>query len=162
MRAVDRILGMPIMGEAARLYFPGRVAEGARALKSHAARGNLVKSVIHSIALASLLALAPASAFAWGAIAVSDGKGQSADDVGYGYSTGQDSEADAKKSAMKSCRAKNASCKVVVTFETCGAYAVSGNRWGTGEGETKGAARRYALANCGNEACRLVLAECDE
>ena len=121
-----------------------------------------MKIDLRTLALCSLLALAPTGVLAWGAIAVSDGKGQSAEEVGYGYVVGEDSEDDAKKGAMKECRAKNKVCKVVVTFETCGAYAVSGSRWGTGDSSTKGAARRQALANCGNEACKLVIAECDE
>lgn len=121
-----------------------------------------MKLDLKSLAVAGLLALAPASAMAWGAIAVSDGKGQSADEVGYGYQLGSDTEDEAKKGAMKECRAKNKTCKVVVAFETCGAYAVSGSRWGTGDSSTKGAARRQALANCGNEACKLVISECDE
>lgn len=112
--------------------------------------------------LAGFLVLAPASAFAWGAIAVDDEKGTSGSGVGYGYVTGADDEKAAERGAMKECRAKNKSCKVAITFETCGAYAASANRWGTGEGSTKGAARRTALANCANEACKLVVAECDE
>jgi hypothetical protein len=110
--------------------------------------------------LAGFLCLAPVSAFAWGAIAVDDEKGSS--NAGFGYVTGEDSEKAAERGAMKECRARNKSCKVAITFESCGAYAASANRWGTGEGVTKGAARRIALANCGNEACKLVVAQCDE
>ena len=121
-----------------------------------------LKPEIRSLVLAGLLALLPASAFAWGAIAVSDGKGQSADEVGWDWVVGEDSEDDAKAGALKSCRAKNKSCKVAVTFETCGGYAVSGSRWGSADAATKGAARRQALANCGNEACKVVVVQCDE
>lgn len=117
---------------------------------------------IRALALAGLMALTPAAALGWGAIAVDDSKGQNADDVGYGFVIGEDSEKAANNGAIKQCKTKNKSCKAVIAFEQCGAYAVSGNRWGTGEGVTKGAARRQALANCGNEACKLVVAECDE
>ena len=112
--------------------------------------------------LACFLAMAPASALAWGAIAVDDEKGVSGSGVGFGYVTGEDNEKAAERGALKECRAKNKACKVAITFETCGAYAGSANRWGTGEGVTKGAARRAALANCGNEACKLVVSECNE
>lgn len=112
--------------------------------------------------VAGYLALATAPAFAWGAIAVDDEKGSGGSNVGYGYVTGEDTEKGAERGALRECRAKNKSCKVAITFEACGAYAASANRWGTGEGATKGAARRIALANCANEACKLVVAECDE
>lgn len=118
-------------------------------------------SLLRSLALAGLVALAPTSVFAWGAIAVDDEEGQSAAEVGYGYVTGESSEAAAKRGALKECRAKNSSCKVVLAFESCGAYAVSGKRWGTGEGSSAGGARRQALANCANEACKVVIAECN-
>ncbi|MCA0401138.1 MAG: DUF4189 domain-containing protein [Proteobacteria bacterium] len=121
-----------------------------------------MKLQLRGFLLAATIALAPTHVMAWGAIAVDDGKGRSADDVGYGYVVGANTEKEANSGALKQCRAKNKSCKVVIAFETCGAYAVSGNRWGTGEGVTKGAARRIALANCGNEACKVVAAECDE
>lgn len=105
--------------------------------------------------------LLPVSAFAWGAIAVDDQDGQKADDVGYGYVTGEESEDAAKRGALRECRKKNKTCKVMITFETCGSYAVSGRRWGTGEGSTEGAARRVALLNCGNAACKPVISECN-
>jgi Domain of unknown function (DUF4189) len=111
--------------------------------------------------LAIALAFVPASAFAWGAIAVDDKAGQSAEDAGYGFVTGEKNEAAASRGAMKECRAQNKACKVVITFETCGAYASSGRRWGAGEGVTEGAARRKSLVNCGNEACKVVVAECN-
>jgi hypothetical protein len=103
----------------------------------------------------------PAHAFAWGAIAVDDKDGQSAADVGYGYVTGENSEEAARRGAMRECRKSNKTCKVMITFESCGSYAVSGRRWGTGEGVTEGAARRQALLNCGNAACRPVISECN-
>ncbi|CAN1561844.1 Domain of unknown function DUF4189 [Rhabdaerophilaceae bacterium] len=116
---------------------------------------------LKSALLAALLVLAPASAFAWGAIAVSDAEGKNAEEVGYGFVIDEDNEDDAKREALKACRANNRSCKVAVTFETCGGYAVSGSRWGSADAATKGAARRIALANCGNAACRVVTTQCN-
>ena len=62
-------------------------------------------------ALAGFLVLAPAAAFAWGAIAVDDEKGVSGSGVGYGYVTGEDNEKAAERGALKECRARNKSCK---------------------------------------------------
>lgn len=116
-----------------------------------------------SIRFAAMLAVIamPAAAFAWGAIAVQDGEGLSAADIGYGYVVNEKSENDARRGALHECRKKNETCKVAITFETCGSYAASGRRWGTGEGATEGAARRQALLNCGNAACKPVVTECN-
>ena len=73
------------------------------------------------------------SAFAIGAIAVDDSVGEN--DPGYGFVTGEDSEAAAKAGAMKQCKSSgNDNCKVVVWFKTCGAYASSKKYYGYGFG----------------------------
>lgn len=121
--------------------------------------GVIMKKIRLAVLVGALIM--PAAAFAWGAIAVDDQDGQKADDVGYGYVTGENSEDAARRGAMRECRKSNKSCKVMITFESCGSYAVSGRRWGTGEGVTEGAARRQALLNCGNVACKPVISECN-
>ena len=100
------------------------------------------------------------SAFAIGAIAVDDSVGDT--DPAYGFSTGHDSEASAKKAAMKFCKEHGDNCKVVVWFKTCGAYASSKKYYGYGFGKSKGIATRAALEMCGQKSCRVVVAECDE
>ena len=108
------------------------------------------------------LALAGA-AFGWGAIAVDDAIDTHPDDVGYGFSTGHNSEAAAASGALEECKgAGNDSCKVILTFKACGAYATSKRKFGVGEGSTKERAEQAALIMCGQQSCQVVSAECDE
>lgn len=109
-----------------------------------------------------VFALASGPAFAVGAIAVDDDVGLSADQVGYGYATGADNRKEAEHRAMQACREHgNDSCKVVVWFETCGAYAASKEHSGIGYGASREVAKRQALEQCGTEHCRIVVAECE-
>ena len=109
-----------------------------------------------------VFSLASAPAFAVGAIAVDDEVGLSADQVGFGWATGADSRKEAEHKAMKACREHgNDSCKVVVWFETCGAYAASKEHYGIGYGASREVARSQALEQCGTEHCRIVVAECE-
>ena len=119
---------------------------------------------IRSLVLAAALAVASATAaLAWGAIAVDDEVGQQADDVGYGFSTGHDTEGEARRGAMAECRKSgNNSCKVVLTFKACGAYAASRRYYGVGEGSTKERAEQTAVQLCGRAACAVVISECDD
>ena len=100
------------------------------------------------------------SAFAVGAIAVDDSVGDT--DPGYGFVTGEDSESDAKKAALKQCRSSgNDNCKIVVWFKTCGAYASSKKFYGYGFGASKSVATAAALEMCGQNSCKVVVAECE-
>ena len=99
------------------------------------------------------------SAFAIGAIAVDDSVGET--DPAYGFSTGYDTEAEAKRAAMKFCKENGDNCKVVVWFKTCGAYASSKKYYGYGYGATKGKATAAALDMCGQKSCKVVVAECE-
>jgi hypothetical protein len=117
---------------------------------------------MRAVATAGLLLGAAQTAFAWGAIAVDDESGQTARDVGYGYVTGANSEAAAERGAMAECRKRNSkNCKVVLTFESCGAYAVDKSNWGTSEGVSENASRRNAIAQCGKAACKVAVAVCN-
>ena len=102
---------------------------------------------------------APLSAMAIGAIAVDDEVGAQA---GYGVSVGMSSESEAKQAALKECRsAGNTNCEVVATFEMCGAYAASKSYFGVGEGESQKVAEARAIEDCGNAACKIVVADCE-
>ncbi len=121
-----------------------------------------MKRSIRAVVTAGLLLGAAQSAFAWGAIAVDDEAGQSARDIGYGYVTGANSEAAAERGAMAECRKRNTkNCKVALTFETCGAYAVDKSNWGAAEGISEAASRRGAIAYCGTAACKVAVAVCN-
>lgn len=100
------------------------------------------------------------SAFAIGAIAVDDSVGDT--EPGYGFVTGEDSEAAAKAGAMKQCKSTgNDNCKVVVWFKTCGAYASSKKTYGYGFGASKGVAEKAALEMCGQGSCKIIIADCE-
>jgi hypothetical protein len=101
-------------------------------------------------------------AFGWGAIAVDDEYDRHADDVGFGYSSGHASEAAARAAAVREChRSDNEDCRVVLTFRTCGAYAVSRRHFGVGEGWSVRQAERAALDTCAVSSCRVVVSDCD-
>ena len=63
---------------------------------------------------------------------------------------------------VKQCRSSgNDNCKVVVWFKTCGAYASSKKYYGYGYGASKSAATSAALEMCGQNSCKVVIAECE-
>jgi hypothetical protein len=100
------------------------------------------------------------SAFAVGAIAVDDEVGET--EPGYGYVTGMDSEAEAKKGALKECSGNgNKNCKIAVWFKQCGAYANSRKYSGIGFGASKKIAEAKALDECGNAACKIIVSDCE-
>ena len=112
------------------------------------------------LCLAATLSLST-SAFAVGAIAVVDDEGDSAADVGYYIVFNKNSEAEAKKAALKDCRADgNKACKIGVWFTKCGAYATSKTTYGYGTGKTKATAQKNALEGCGS-GCKVVVADCE-
>lgn len=118
-----------------------------------------ITTLLSVLFLALTLAL-PSSAFAVGAIAVDDEEGDI--DPGYGYVTGMKNEGEAKAGALKECRANgNKNCKVAVWFKQCGAYANSRKYSGIGYGASKKVAEAKALDECGNDACKIVVSDCE-
>ncbi len=98
--------------------------------------------------------------FAYGAIAVDDEQGET--DPGYGFSTGHDTQDEAKRAALKQCRdSGNDHCKVAVWFKSCGAYAASKKYYGYGYGDSKAIATKKALEMCAQKSCQVVVAECE-
>jgi hypothetical protein len=116
------------------------------------------KGMIAALTFSVLLTVSATSALAAGAIAVNDGMGTAADEVGYGVGWGADQKA-ASDDAIKQCtEAGNDTCKVAVTFEQCGAYAGDRVHVGAGFGDTKEAAEKMALEKCPN--CKVIVSEC--
>lgn len=108
-----------------------------------------------------LLSSASGSTLAAGAIAVDDEEGLHPDDIGWGASTGESSTDAARNAALHQCRAaSNTNCTVIVTFDTCGAYAVSYRHSGVGWGRTEAQAVSMALDECGPN-CRVVVSQCE-
>jgi hypothetical protein len=115
-------------------------------------------SLIRLLAVASLIL--PLGAFAAGAIAVDDEEGET--DPGYGVVTGMGSRDEAAREALKECRKQgNKECKVAVRFDKCGAYAASKKYSGIGYGRSEDVARTMAMNECGNRACKIIVAECE-
>jgi hypothetical protein len=108
--------------------------------------------------------LLPLSSGAWaeGAIAVDDQPGQKPSDAGYGIAFG-DSKDSAQEAALAKCNSMgNQSCKVVLWFDKCGAYASSNEKYGIGWGDSEDDAKSKALEQCGNDHCRVVASDCSD
>ena len=111
---------------------------------------------------AGLLMAQSGYALAAGAIAVDDQPGSKPSDAGYGIGFG-DSKESAQTAALAKCNtAGNTSCKVVVWFDKCGAYASSNEKYGIGWGDSEDDAKTKALAQCGNGLCRVVASDCGD
>jgi hypothetical protein len=122
--------------------------------------GDIFMRIVARLAVTAAVLCIPALAFAAGAIAVDDDVGDTKN-AGYGVSTGQDSREEAASAAMRKCRAEgNRNCKVVVRFDTCGAYANSRKNYGVGWGESERVARAKALDACG-ENCSILVSDCE-
>ena len=114
------------------------------------------------LALASLSFAAPARAGdnAWGAIAVD--VTQKTTDPSYGVGGGR-SEAEATENAMNFCQktGSKAGCKIVVTYEQCGAFASNGHDAGWSKAPTKEAAEAGAVKACGQSNCAVAASDCN-
>ena len=118
-------------------------------------------SALTLLAAACFAAALTGAAYAWGSIAVDDSYVD--DDIGYGYSTGHDTEAAASAAALEECKnSDNANCKVVLRFKACGALASLKRKFGVGEGSTKQQAEEVAMKTCGQSACTVLVSECEE
>lgn len=121
-------------------------------------------TVVQAVSVATALLIGPGAAFAhtgsYDSIAVDDTRGQRGGDAGYGVGTAN-SPAAAKQQAISACaKAGNDSCQVMLTYTTCGAYASSRTKYGTGTGDTEREARANALASCGNNGCQITVSDC--
>jgi len=117
----------------------------------------LLVSTCFAVALSS-------AALAIGAIAVDDSYED--DDIGFGYSTNYDTNADASAGAIEECKnSDNNNCKVVLVYKACGALAGLKRKYGVGEGATKQAAEQAALKACGPasgpNSCKVLASDCE-
>ncbi len=99
--------------------------------------------------------------FAWGAIAIDFATPSRSPDFGLG---GGQKEDEAKEAAIEYCEeaaGKNAMCKVVVTYQQCGAYAAKKNGGGYGINNTKKTAEAKAISGCDDDACKIVVSDCN-
>jgi hypothetical protein len=122
-----------------------------------------MKSLVTTLLAAGMFAGASTGiAFAFGAIAVDDSYGEEPSGAGYGFATQYSSKNEASAGAVEACQSEgNSNCKVVLTFEKCGAYAASRNNYGTGTGATMAAAEKAALTDCGEGTCVAIISDCE-
>ena len=124
-------------------------------------RASALHSTARLLASVGLAVALSGAALAFGAIAVDDSYADD-EDIGYGYSTGHDTEAAASSAALTECKnSDNAKCRPVLTYKACGALASLQRKFGTGEGATKQAAEQAAMKTCGQPACQILVSECE-
>jgi hypothetical protein len=99
-------------------------------------------------------------ALAFGAIAVDDDADTKPGQAGYGIGSG-DSREEAAAAAIVQCKKSgNDSCKIVVRYDQCGAYASSNAKFGIGWGKSEATAKSKAMDDCGNDSCKIVVSDC--
>jgi Domain of unknown function (DUF4189) len=96
----------------------------------------------------------------WGAIAVDKAVAEREPYYGVG---GGDTEQDASDAAMGFCKdAGGADCQPVITYELCGALAVSGDgKGGWGQSASKDGAEKQAISACADAKCKVVVSDCN-
>jgi hypothetical protein len=111
---------------------------------------------------AVVLAAAPARAgeYAWGAISIDAAASTSSPAYGVG---GGASEAEASENAQKFCKEAGGGkgCKVMATYEQCGAFASNGHSAGWGKAPTKDKAEANAMSACEKKDCVMVTSDCN-
>jgi hypothetical protein len=124
-------------------------------------RTTFSKWMIAGLGAAGLFAAAPAAAAetAWGAISVD--LSATSVDAAYGIGGG-DTEAEAVENGQKFCaKSGGASCKSVVSYQRCGAFATNGHDGGWGKAPTKKEAEASAMHACEKGDCQLLVADCN-
>jgi uncharacterized protein DUF4189 len=124
-------------------------------------RTTFSKWMIAGLGAAGLFAAAPAAAAetAWGAISVD--LSATTVDAAYGIGGG-DTEAEAVENGQKFCaKSGGASCKSVVSYQRCGAFATNGHDGGWGKAPTKKEAEASAMRACEKGDCQLLVADCN-
>ena len=115
------------------------------------------------IAAAMLAIASTGSVLAVGAIAVDDYYDEDPSEAGYGIATEYRTNCEASTAALDACKSEqNSDCKVVLTFKKCGAYAASQGGYGVGSANTREAAEKRALRQCGDANCIVVVSDCDK
>jgi Domain of unknown function (DUF4189) len=112
--------------------------------------------------LFSLIALPMAHAddSKWGALALDTEQAEREPYYGVG---GGETEQEAIDAAMGFCKeAGGAVCKNLVSYQQCGALAVTGlGKAGWGKAPTKDEAEKQAISGCADAACKIVVSDCN-
>lgn len=180
---IDNNMKEKILSNLPGAYFGGKFAlskpdNGWPAGKYHMdiyVDGTLVKTVKFTVASAAQPAseqpkaapeAAPAptaekKAGSWGAISV-DTKTHDTDSA-YGVGGGSSKE-EAGQNAQKFCaEAGGEKCTIVVSYQQCGAYALSKEHQGVGVGSatTKSASEAMAKGECKDDDCQIIASDCN-
>ncbi len=123
-------------------------------------RKSIILGLVMAIGVtATSMAVAKDKEYAVGAIAIDVAKVDH--DPAYGIGGG-DTEDEANKNALKFCaEAGGKSCKLVVTYPECGAYAASNKGGGWGKNTTKKTAEVQAMSGCDDDSCKIVVSDCN-
>ncbi len=114
--------------------------------------------LVIALSMAPVAAVAVAASF--DTIVIDDNLGSAKGNGDYAVGQGA-SRREAEQIAMSNCTlGGNVSCKIKVTYQQCGAYASSGRTGGSGVGPTMPQASAAALSMCGDQTCRVVVADC--
>jgi len=120
-----------------------------------------LKSVLFAFSiLAFAAAPALADSYKWGALSLDTEKAEKEPFYGVG---GADTEKEAGDIAVEECtKAGGKTCTLAVTYEQCGALAVSGKgEAGWGKAPTKKDAEKQALEGCKGDSCSVVVSDCN-
>jgi hypothetical protein len=121
-----------------------------------------LKPVVFALSLLAITAVpAFADSYKWGALSLDTEKVEKEPYYGVG---GADTEKEAGDLAVEECtKAGGANCTLAVTYEQCGALAVSGKgEAGWGKAPTKSGAEKQALDGCKGDSCSVVVSDCNE
>ena len=103
---------------------------------------------------------AMADSYKWGALSLDTEKAEKEPYYGVG---GAATEKEAGDIAVEECtKAGGVKCTLAVTYEQCGALAVSGKgEAGWGKAPTKKDAEAEALSGCKGDSCSVVVSDCN-
>ena len=121
-----------------------------------------LKTVVFGFSLLAVAAVpALADSYKWGALSLDTEKAEKEPYYGVG---GADTEKEAGDIAVDECtKAGGAKCTLAVTYEQCGALAVSGKgEAGWGKAPTKKDAEAQALQGCKGDSCSVVVSDCND
>jgi hypothetical protein len=125
-------------------------------------RFKFARRLILGFGVSVLFAGAPASAaeYAWGAISIDASESSISPAYGIG---GGGAEAEAVENAQKFCiKAGGKGCKLMVSYQQCGAFASNGHDAGWGKSPTKKGAEDGAMSACEKDNCKIVVSDCNE
>ncbi len=120
-----------------------------------------LKHATLALFMVSALAVpAMADSYKWGALSLDTEKAEKEPYYGVG---GADTEKEAGDIAVSECtKAGGKQCTLAVTYQQCGALAVSGKgEAGWGKAPTKKDAETQALSGCKGDACSIVVSDCN-